>query len=86
MTIESIQHAFELGKQMRRDEIKRNIRHGWPSQRVNMTANNLHLNGGGLPKLKHDAAWLCLRECGGNLAQAAKKLKVGRTTFYGLLK
>lgn len=50
--IQSQRHAFDLGKQMRRDEITRCVREGWPSQNVSSQeqakpVNNLHPNGGG---------------------------------------
>jgi hypothetical protein len=43
--------------------------------------NNLHLNGGGLKQLKHDAIALALRETG-SITKAAKKLKVNRGVVY----
>ena len=43
--------------------------------------NNLHLNGGGMKQLKHDAIALALRETG-SITKAAAKLKVNRGVVY----
>jgi len=85
--IESMRHAFELGKQMRREEIARCVRRGWPSQKsssqeVSKPVNNLRLNGGGLDGLIDDAVKLALNESGGNAVKAALKLKISRSTLY----
>jgi hypothetical protein len=85
--IESMRHAFELGKQMRREEIARCVRRGWPSQKsssqeVSKPVNNLHLNGGGLDGLIDDAVKLALNESAGNVGKAAEKLKINRSTVY----
>jgi len=85
--IESMRHAFELGKQMRREEIASCVRRGWPSQKSSSQepakpVNNLHLNGGGLDGLIDDAFKLTYRECAGNMVKVAEKLKIGRGTAY----
>jgi len=43
--------------------------------------NNLHLNGGGMKQLKHDAIELALSETG-SITKAAAKLKVNRGVLY----
>ena len=82
-TIPAMQAAFEMGRAeylSAQNKYRDNVLFGWPSQRTK-PQNNLHLNGGGMKQLKHDAIELALSETG-SITKAAKKLKVNRGVVY----